>query len=57
MQVHRFITRGTFEERINDLLRTKRTLADLTVGTGEKWIGNLSEEELKALFTLGAGRT
>lgn len=52
VQVHRFIARDTFEERINELIRTKRALADLTVGTGEKWIGNLGEEELKALFTL-----
>ncbi len=57
VQVHRFITRDTFEERINDLIRTKRTLADLTVGTGEKWIGNLSEDELKSLFILSAGQT
>jgi len=53
VQVHRFITRDTFEERINDLIRSKRTLADLTVGTGEKWIGNLSAEELKSLFACG----
>lgn len=35
VQVHRFITRGTFEERINDMIRSKRQLADLTVGIGE----------------------
>ena len=52
VQVHRFITRDTFEERINNLIRTKRELADLTIGAGEKWIGNLSEDELKSLFTL-----
>ena len=55
VQVHRLITRDTFEERINDLIRSKRVLADLTVGTGEKWIGNLSEEELTALFALAPG--
>ncbi|GAB7545381.1 SNF2-related protein [Cupriavidus sp. 8B] len=52
VQVHRFITRATFEERINDMLRAKRELADLVVGTGEQWIGNLSGEDLKALFSL-----
>ncbi len=53
VQVHRFITRGTFEERINDMIRSKRELAELTVGTGETWVGQLPTEELKALFQLG----
>jgi SNF2 family DNA or RNA helicase len=53
VQVHRFITRGTFEERINDMIRSKRELAALTVGTGETWAGQLPTEELKALFALG----
>jgi uncharacterized Zn finger protein len=52
VQVHRFITRATFEERINDMIRAKRELADLAVGTGEQWIGNLSGDELKTLFSI-----
>jgi SNF2 family DNA or RNA helicase len=52
VQVHRLITRATFEERINDMIRSKRGLAEMTVGTGEKWIGNLSNAELKEVFTL-----
>ncbi|MCB1930994.1 MAG: DEAD/DEAH box helicase [Candidatus Accumulibacter sp.] len=52
VQVHRLITRATFEERINDMIRAKRQLAELTVGSGEQWIGNLGGEELAALFTL-----
>lgn len=47
------ITRATFEERINDMIRAKRELADLTIGTGEKWVGNLDGEELETLFALG----
>ncbi|HHS95487.1 MAG TPA: DEAD/DEAH box helicase, partial [Phaeodactylibacter sp.] len=50
--VHRFITKGTFEEKINELLKSKKELADLTVATGEKWIGDYSNEELKDLVTL-----
>jgi len=53
VQVHRFITRGTFEERINEMIRCKRELAQMTVGSGETWIGQLPAEELKALFRLG----
>ena len=52
VQVHRFITRGTFEERINDMIRSKRELAEMTVGTGETWVGQLPPEELSALFRL-----
>ncbi|MDP1650118.1 MAG: DEAD/DEAH box helicase [Rubrivivax sp.] len=57
VQVHRFITRGTFEERINEMIRSKRELAELTVGTGETWIGQLPPDVLKALFQLGQSAT
>jgi uncharacterized Zn finger protein/superfamily II DNA or RNA helicase len=56
VQVHRFITRGTFEERINDMIRAKRELAELTVAAGEGWIGRLPPDELKALFELESPR-
>lgn len=54
VMVHRFITRGTFEERINEMIQSKKALANLTVATGESWIGNLSNKELKNIFELGA---
>ncbi|HEY2925997.1 DEAD/DEAH box helicase, partial [Piscinibacter sp.] len=53
VQVHRFITRGTFEERINEMIRSKRELAEMAVGTGETWVGQLPPEALRALFRLG----
>ena len=53
VRVHRFITFDTFKDRINDLTHTKRTLADLTVGTGEKWSGNLGKAALKIPLYLG----
>ena len=48
--VHRFITQNTFEERIDQMIQDKRHLADMTVATGENWIGNLSNSELRELF-------
>lgn len=51
VQVHRLISEGTFEERIDALINKKRTLADMTVATGEQWIGNLSNKELKELLS------
>ncbi|MFK7773266.1 MAG: SNF2-related protein [Saprospiraceae bacterium] len=53
VMVHRFITQGTFEEKINQLLISKKELAELTVSTGEKWIGEYSNDELKELVSLG----
>lgn len=51
--VHRLITQSTFEEKINDMIIQKAELADLTVSTGEKWIGELSNREITRLFSLG----
>ena len=53
VMVHRFITKNTFEERINDMIQSKKALAEMTVATGENWIGNLSNKELKNLFEIG----
>jgi uncharacterized Zn finger protein/superfamily II DNA or RNA helicase len=52
VMVHRFITKNTFEEKINDMIQAKKALAELTVSTGENWIGNLSNKELKELFEI-----
>ncbi len=53
VMVHRMITKGTLEEKIDDMLRSKKQLANLTVTNGEKWIGELSDRDLKQLVTLG----
>lgn len=53
VMVHRFITKNTFEEKINDMIQSKKALAEMTVSSGENWIGNLSNKELKELFTVG----
>lgn len=53
VMVHRFITKNTFEERINDMIQSKKALAAMTVASGESWIGNLSNKELKDLFNIG----
>ncbi len=50
--VYRLITKNTFEERINDMIQSKRELAELSVGTGENWIGNLDNKALREVFSL-----
>ncbi len=53
VMVHRLISRGTFEEKIDDMLKDKRDLADRAVASGEKWIGDYSNKELREIFALG----
>ncbi|MCF0218263.1 MAG: DEAD/DEAH box helicase [Muribaculaceae bacterium] len=50
VMVHRFITKGTFEEKIDRMIQEKKHLADMTVASGESWIGKLSNKELRDLF-------
>ncbi len=50
--VYRFITKGTFEEKINNILTAKKELFDLSIKSGETWISNLSNNELKELVSL-----
>ena len=52
VMVYRFITTGTFEERINDMIHDKKELAELTVGSGEKFITEMSDNELKEMLKI-----
>ena len=54
VMVHRMITLGTFEEKIDEMLKSKKELADLAVYEGEKIITELSDEEIYNIFTLSA---
>jgi superfamily II DNA or RNA helicase len=49
--VHRLITAGSFEERIDEMLKDKRELADMSVASGESWIAKMSAQELGELFS------
>ncbi|MES2734081.1 MAG: DEAD/DEAH box helicase [Bacteroidota bacterium] len=53
--VHRLLTQGTFEEKINQMLQEKRDLASLAVAQGEQWIGELPVKDLKKIFSLEKG--
>jgi SNF2 family DNA or RNA helicase len=52
VQVHKFISTGTLEERINDTIESKKQLAELTVDTGEQWLTELDTEQLRNLLLL-----
>jgi uncharacterized Zn finger protein len=51
VMVHRMITKNTFEEKIDEMIQKKKHLADMTVATGENWIGKLSNKELRDIFS------
>ncbi|GAB3952818.1 DEAD/DEAH box helicase [Spirosoma harenae] len=51
--VYRLMNQGTLEEKIDAMIRSKKELADLSVKTGETWLGDLSDAELKELVSLG----
>ena len=52
VNVHKLVTGGTLEERIATLLDDKRALADAVVGTGETWLTELSDDDIRALVAL-----
>lgn len=52
VQVHRFITKGTFEEKINALLESKKAIAQMTVNAGETWLADMDDKQLDEIFRL-----
>jgi len=54
VQVRKLVCAGTVEDRIDQLIESKRDLAARVVGTGEGWLTELSTEELAEVFRLSA---
>lgn len=51
--VHKFVCRGSVEEKIDALIASKRELAENVIGSGgEHWITELSNEELLSVLRL-----
>ncbi len=51
--VHKFITKGTIEEKIDAMLEEKAALTkEIIPSSGEKWITEMSNNEILDLFTL-----
>ncbi len=49
--VHRFITKNSFEEKIDRMIKMKQELSDLSVNIGEKWLTEMDDEEICELFS------
>lgn len=52
MFVHKFITLGTLEERIDEMIAEKKKMAESIVGNGENWLTKLDNQAFKSLINL-----
>jgi SNF2 family DNA or RNA helicase len=52
VQVHKFVSTGTLEEKINDIIESKKQLAEQTVDAGEQWLTELDTDQLRSLLLL-----
>ncbi|MBW4628142.1 MAG: DEAD/DEAH box helicase [Brasilonema octagenarum HA4186-MV1] len=52
VQVHKFISTGTLEEKIHDMIESKKQLAEQVLGAGENWLTELDTDQLRNLLIL-----
>lgn len=53
VMVHKLVSKGTIEEKIDTMIESKKELAENVIGEGsEKWITELNDEELLSLLRL-----
>jgi non-specific serine/threonine protein kinase len=53
VMVHKLVTKGTIEEKIDAMIESKKELAENVVGSGgESWITEMSNEQLLSILTL-----
>ncbi len=57
VMVHKFICAGTLEERIDALMSSKLILSDEIVGSGEKFLTELSNNKLRQLLQLSCAQS
>ncbi|MFM2060963.1 MAG: hypothetical protein RLZZ507_633 [Cyanobacteriota bacterium] len=52
VQVHKFVCTGTLEEKIHEMIESKKQLAEQVVGAGEEWLTELDTDQLRDLLLL-----
>ncbi|MEQ1557716.1 MAG: DEAD/DEAH box helicase [Methyloglobulus sp.] len=55
--VHKFVTLGTLEERIDQMISDKQKMADNIVGNDESWLTKLDNQAFKELIALNKHST
>ena len=49
---HKMVTLGTLEERIDEMIETKKALAENIVGADENWLTEMDNESFRKLIAL-----
>ena len=52
VQIHKMVCTGTLEEKIDLMIEQKSQLADQLINTGDRWLANLSNQELSQVLNL-----
>ncbi|MBA2442344.1 MAG: DEAD/DEAH box helicase [Rubrobacter sp.] len=52
VQVHKFVCVGTLEEKIDEMIEQKKTLAESVVGADESWLTEFSDRDLREMVKL-----
>lgn len=52
VHVHKFVVAGTLEDRIDEMIEQKTELASNIIGSGERWLTELSTDQLRDILTL-----
>ncbi|MGH8001136.1 MAG: SNF2-related protein, partial [Brasilonema sp.] len=52
VQVHKYVCTGTLEEKIHDMIESKKQLAEQVIGAGEDWLTELDTNQLRNLLIL-----
>jgi SNF2 family DNA or RNA helicase len=52
VQVHKFVCTGTLEEKIHDMIESKKQLAEQVIGAGEDWLTEMDTDQLRNLLIL-----
>ena len=55
VNVHKMISVGTLEERIDQMIEQKTELATQIIGSGEQWLTEMSTGQLRDILTLRSG--
>lgn len=50
--VHKFVCLGTIEEKVDEMIEQKKTLAESIIGSGENWLTEMSTNDLRELVAL-----
>ena len=48
--MHRLITKNSFEEKIDKMIKAKQELSDLSVNIGENWLKDMDKDDLEDMF-------